>query len=424
MASAHGWTARLTAAMRRVRQRQIRCQKPDLECVLKKILFGILLTLTIVVSIAYIPSVMTAWHGGFYDTVIIDTLVYLWLIYLLFDHRMSYKTRVIGFVSPMWLLGAYLLLRFDQNGAGYMWLFAVPVLCSLLLNLRAGLIALVLNISILVIPGILISIGRVGTWGTVVNPGALWALMSGNFIALNAMLTVSVALTLDRLRQSLSELERQKTELAKTKEATIETVASLAEFRDSETGHHIQRTRLFVSELASAMSEDPEFEQILNPEYVDLLTRSAPLHDIGKIGIPDRILLKQGKLTEDEYEFMKLHTVFGRDVLLRSEKQLGSNGFLQLAAEVAYTHQERWNGSGYPQGLKGESIPLSGRIMAVADVYDAMRSQRPYKQPFSHDETIDYMRDNAGVLFDPKIIEKLLGLEQRFKAIHLKLADD
>ena len=142
------------------------------------------------------------------------------------------------------------------------------------------------------------------------------------------------------------------------------------------------------------------------------------MHDIGKIGVPDSILLKPGKLTPEEYEIMKQHTVYGRDALLSSERKLGHNSFLHLAAEIAYTHQERWDGSGYPLGLKGEEIPLSGRIMAVADVYDALTNERPYKEAMSHDQTIAYLKENSGILFDPEIIELMPEFEEKFYSIH------
>jgi putative two-component system response regulator len=198
-------------------------------------------------------------------------------------------------------------------------------------------------------------------------------------------------------------------------------VASLAEFRDADTGYHIRRTKSYVEELAGCLAERPGSG--LGADFVELLTKSAPLHDIGKIGVPDQILCKPGRLTPEEYEVMKRHATIGRDALLRSERQLGSNGFLRLAAEVAYSHQERWDGSGYPLGLKGDAIPLSGRIMAVADVYDALISRRPYKQPVDHESAVAYIQSNRGRLFDPQVVDALVERAERFRAIAARYAD-
>lgn len=212
-------------------------------------------------------------------------------------------------------------------------------------------------------------------------------------------------------------------QLVLTQDVTIETVATLAEYRDKETGNHIIRTQSYVRELAKHLALLPTHQEQLTPDYIELLHKSAPLHDIGKIGVPDHILLKPGKLSTAEFEEMKRHTVYGRDALLRSGEKLGKNCFLNLAAEIAYSHQERWDGSGYLLGLRREDIPLSGRIMAVADVYDALISPRVYKSAMSHDSAIDYIRRNSGTLFDPDIVNALLEHAKDFLLIAQKYAD-
>jgi putative two-component system response regulator len=161
----------------------------------------------------------------------------------------------------------------------------------------------------------------------------------------------------------------------------------------------------------------PAYKTLLNPENIELLFKSAPLHDIGKVGVPDVILHKPGKLTHEEFEVMKKHAVYGRDILQGAEDVLGSTSFLRLAKEVAYTHQEKWDGTGYPQGLKGEAIPISGRLMALADVYDALVSKRVYKEPFSHEDTVRMISEEAGTHFDPVMVEYFLKIENKFKNI-------
>jgi putative two-component system response regulator len=149
-----------------------------------------------------------------------------------------------------------------------------------------------------------------------------------------------------------------------------------------------------------------------------LLYRSAPLHDIGKVGIPERILLKQGQLDREEFEVMKLHAVYGRDTIMLVEKHIGgTNGFLMFAREIAHSHQEKWDGSGYPDHLAGEQIPLSARLMAVADVYDALISRRVYKPAFTHRQALDVMRKGRGTHFDPDVLDAFFEIEDQFAAI-------
>lgn len=220
-------------------------------------------------------------------------------------------------------------------------------------------------------------------------------------------------------------VEQRTAELADMQDAITLAMASLAETRDNETGNHIRRTQHYVAVLASFLRNHPRFSNELTDGNIDLLFKSAPLHDIGKVGIPDRILLKPGKLDPDEFEIMKLHTVYGRDVIVSVEKQLrGSNAYLRYAREIAYSHQEKFDGSGYPEQLTGDAIPLAARLMAVADVYDALISRRAYKPAFSHEAALEIMRAGRGTHFDPDVLDAMLGTEQRFKAIAAQFNDD
>ncbi|MDC7222858.1 MAG: response regulator, partial [Spirochaetales bacterium] len=194
---------------------------------------------------------------------------------------------------------------------------------------------------------------------------------------------------------------KRSEELNQTQDITIQCIASLAETRDNETGNHIRRTRSYVTLIAKELAKHPLYKEKITPELIELFAKSAPLHDVGKIGIPDSILLKPGKLTEREFAHMKMHTVFGGEALLKAEKKLGSNSFLRYATEIALNHHERWDGKGYPKGLAREEIPISARIMAVADVYDALISTRCYKKAFSHAKSVDILNEGAGSQFDP-----------------------
>jgi putative two-component system response regulator len=237
---------------------------------------------------------------------------------------------------------------------------------------------------------------------------------------------VATQLNLKNARQLLQDnnkhleyLVAERTEqLSKMQDATIMAMASLAETRDNETGNHIRRTQNYVAALARQLQTHPRFSSVLTEDNIELLYKSAPLHDIGKVGVPDRILLKPGKLDADEFEIMKLHTVYGRDTILSVEKHLGgSNGFLTFAREIAYSHQEKWDGSGYPENLQGEAIPVAARLMAVADVYDALISKRVYKPAFSHQEATDIMRKGRGSHFDPDVLDAFFQIEHAFCAI-------
>ncbi|PHV12420.1 response regulator [Chitinimonas sp. BJB300] len=221
-----------------------------------------------------------------------------------------------------------------------------------------------------------------------------------------------------------SEVAKRTREVVAIQEVTIRTMASLAETRDNETGNHIRRTQHYVRVLAEALCKNPIYTQMLDARTIESLFKSAPLHDIGKVGIPDRILLKPGKLEADEFEIMKTHTTLGRDTILHSEQELGFEiDFLRYAKEIAHSHQEKWDGSGYPQGLVGEAIPLSARLMAVADVYDALISRRVYKPAFTHDEAVTYIRNGSGSHFDPAIVEAFLTVTEAFQEIAANYAD-
>ncbi|MFA9464755.1 MAG: two-component system response regulator [Velocimicrobium sp.] len=229
-----------------------------------------------------------------------------------------------------------------------------------------------------------------------------------------------LAMQNETLEEKVSERTK---ELTLTQETTIEAMACLAEYRDPETGGHIKRTKNYVKILAEKLRDNPKYTNELNDEVISFLYKSAPLHDIGKIGIRDDILLKHGKLTEEEFEEMKMHAIIGYSALSTASKKLGRNSFLKYAMELSRYHQEKWDGTGYPEGISGENIPLSGRIMAIADVYDALISKRVYKPPFSHKKAVQIILEERGAHFDPEIVDAFLEINEDFRKIALKYAD-
>jgi putative two-component system response regulator len=220
------------------------------------------------------------------------------------------------------------------------------------------------------------------------------------------------------------EVARRTREVTAIQDVAIQAMASLAETRDNETGNHIRRTQHYIKVLAEHLRDHPRFSHFLSEETIQLLFKSAPLHDIGKIGIPDHILLKPGRFTEEEFEIMKTHTTLGRDAIQHAEDALGIRAdFLSLAKEIAYSHQEKWDGSGYPQGLAADEIPISARLMAVADVYDALISRRVYKSGMPHEQAVEIIRQGRGTHFDPDICDAFLVCVDQFQTIAERFAD-
>ncbi len=224
----------------------------------------------------------------------------------------------------------------------------------------------------------------------------------------------------DHLEQLVLERTR---ELELTQEVTIESLGTLAEYRDPETGGHIKRTKNYVRLLAEHLKDHPKYRNYLDDATIDFLYRSSPLHDIGKVGVPDAILIKPGKLTDEEFIEIKKHSVYGRNAIAVSEKRLGKKSFLQYAKIIAESHHEKWDGTGYPHGLKADDIPIPGRLMAIADVYDALISKRVYKPPFSHDKAVAIIAEGKGQHFDPDMVDAFLELEDQFRQIALEHAD-
>jgi len=244
---------------------------------------------------------------------------------------------------------------------------------------------------------------------------------------------VETHLALSRARRILQsrnsgledEVRRRTEEIEIAHDTTILVVAMLAETRDNDTGNHIRRTQHYVRILAEHMKGNLRCPELLDEAWIDLLCKSVPLHDIGKVGIPDAVLRKPGRLTAEEFEIMKTHAVLGRDAILAAESQVGtSNSFLYLAREVAGSHHEKWNGSGYPEGLSGDDIPLSARLMSVADVYDALISRRDYKPAFSHDRAVVLIVEGKGRDFDPDVVDAFLACGDRFAAIARQFLGD
>jgi putative two-component system response regulator len=251
------------------------------------------------------------------------------------------------------------------------------------------------------------------------------------FQPLEVLARVATHLELKRHQENLEDLVQERTrELLLTQDAVIYGLGILAEYRDPETGLHLKRTQLYVRLLAEHLQHHPRFQGYFDDTTIRRLYHSAPLHDIGKVGVPDSILLKPGKLTESEFAQMKRHSAYGRDVIERIKAGMHDemvSSFLKLAGECAYSHHEYWNGSGY-QGLRAEAIPVAGRLMALADVYDALTSKRTYKPAFSHERAVEIITEGDGRTapeqFDPDVLQAFVELQDSFRKVSASYKDD
>jgi adenylate cyclase len=261
--------------------------------------------------------------------------------------------------------------------------------------------------------------GTAGVWFA-----ATWLLSSGGLFVSPLFPTIAAAgalavMTLGRFGVERRRAESAGRERTAAQRLMVQTLLSLTEVRDAETGRHSRRTQQYARVLADALTRDHDFHEYLTPQRIDLLSSLAPLHDIGKVGIPDHILNKPGPLTPEEYVEMQKHPALGRGVILKAEQQVGvkDDATLAMAKDIVYTHHERWDGTGYPRHLHGSEIPVPGRIMAVVDVYDASVSRNLYRPSISHQQAVALIAGGKGTHFDPAVVDAFLGVADRFEEI-------
>jgi CHASE2 domain-containing sensor protein len=301
--------------------------------------------------------------------------------------------------------------------------------------IRRHAVGTALESQITLIPGVALSLivargglllGTIAGAGTFVTLwwGALWLLSANGLFVSPLFPSAGVVLALAVMTRARVTIERQRADLAGQEKSTaqrlmVQSLLSLTEVRDPETGRHSRRTQLYSKLLAQQLATHPRFREYLTPERIDLLSSLAPLHDIGKVGVPDRILNKPSALTPDELTEMRKHPVHGRDVILKAEQQAGvrDDTILTLAKDIVYTHHERWDGTGYPEGLRGTDIPIPGRVMALVDVYDAAVTRTVYRQSRSHDDTVNFIVSCKGTHFDPAVVDAFVGVAPEFEKV-------
>ncbi|MEG3753372.1 CHASE2 domain-containing protein [Psychromonas arctica] len=243
------------------------------------------------------------------------------------------------------------------------------------------------------------------------------------FIAIVSLVLSFIVMTTLKYYCAERQLATVQGAIANANLSIIDSMATVAELRDSETGGHITRTRLYVQALIKQLQTKPKYKHQINDEYIKFVSAASPLHDIGKVGIPDHILLKPGKLSADELVIMRTHAALGGDILRQTIKKLGPNPYLNIAIEIANYHHEKWDGTGYPLGLKGDAIPLSARVMAVADVFDALINKRIYKKAVSFDDTFSYIKQGSGNHFDPDVVDAFIEIKSDLLCIAQTIND-
>ena len=290
-----------------------------------------------------------------------------------------------------------------------------------------GMVVLVLGIAV---TWLVASTGTVsGVLGSTISIAALWYFAgwvlstTGVFVS-PLMPTIGVMAALAIMTFVKFTVERGRADTAgrertNAQRLMIQTLLSLTETRDAETGRHSRRTQQYVRLLAEQLSTHPEFQDYLTPERIDLVSSLAPLHDIGKVGVPDHILNKPGALTPDELAEMRKHPEYGYEVILKAEGRVGvrDDAILAVAKDIVYTHHERWDGTGYPRKLRGTEIPVEGRVMAVVDVYDAITTRTLYRPPMSHDDAVKFIVERKATHFDPAVVQAFVTLAPHFKIV-------
>jgi putative two-component system response regulator len=263
------------------------------------------------------------------------------------------------------------------------------------------------------------------TGATDVGSSSRFLLRAMTFVWVMALQAVVAYLILSRVRTAASQKEhlaadnllRRQNDLVRTRDAIVFGLAKLAESRDPETGNHLERIALYSTLLAKAIRRCPRYRDEISASFVKLIGISSALHDIGKVGVPDSVLLKRGELTAEERSLIEKHPEIGGRCIREIELRLGGSNFLQMARQIALAHHERWDGRGYPRGLSEESIPLAARIVAIADVYDALTVRRVYKEAWTHERSVAVIRDGRGKHFDPDMVDAFLRIHTEFRDI-------
>ena len=396
-------------------------QKHDFsDYLIKYILLNFILILGFVVSVIFVFQNIST--DSYFDAIAGLFMAFV-LIIVFFVSRTNVPQIVLTFISSI-SFGFYLTLLIwdgDAQGAGFLFIFIYPMITVLLLGLAKGItLSVILLIIVIVeffIPGasrfeyhLDVSLRMIAVYIMISGTTLVFEISRKNKDKVNENLTQKIM----GINENLQNIVEQRTKkIVKLQNAILKTMSNLVEYRDFVTGKHVERTQYSVSLLLDEIKNQKIFSEIINSWDINLVLQSVQLHDIGKIAISDLILNKPAQLTKDEYNEMKKHTVFGFKIIERIEADSGESELLNHAKIFALTHHEKWDGTGYPNGLHGDNIPLQGRIMAIADVYDALISERPYKKALPHEEAVKIIISGKGTQFDPVLIDLFIKLNNR-----------
>ncbi len=325
---------------------------------------------------------------------------------VLFSRRLRYRDKTYIVTTFIYAIGVYLFVAYGPAGDSRLWLFFVVIIAALYTTVTFSIVVAVLAALTDALFGIAMHVGIVSWPDYVLDSLGSWMVVSFNLLALATVVIVTI-------RSLLAGLEGAFTRVTRGRVATVTGLAKLAEYRDTDTGEHLDRISEYSVELATCARRVSSLSAYVDDEYISDLGVSSLLHDIGKVGIPDRILLKPGKLTEREFDSIKQHPVYGARVIDAIAATMKDDGFLAMARHIARHHHEWWNGQGYPDGLSGEDIPLSARIVAIVDVFDALVSHRVYKSAMSPSEALAIIRERRGVQFDPALTDCFVEMIER-----------
>ena len=381
------------------------------------IFYSITFAIVCIGFLMYIPSTIYTLLEKSYSLSLIYSVALGVLSYLYFYSRLSihYKTLILSFI--IFGLSVAVIINYGPVGVGTFFLFIIVLICSLFIGLKASFVASILNFLTILLFGFLYYKSIIH-WDYLTGyPKSLWFLNALNILFVEIIFATAISFLIQGVKKTFATIN-------KTKEATITGLAKLAEYKDIDTGMHLERIREYAGLLATTISKQKLFNNYVTGQYIDDIYLSSTLHDIGKVGVPDTILLKPGKLDKDEFEIIKNHSKIGSNVIEEISNKLGDKSFLDMARSIAHSHHEKWDGSGYPDGLCGNDIPLSARIIALADVYDALTSKRVYKDAFTHDAAVQIITKDKGKHFDPVIVDTFISLESRFNEIRVKYSDN
>lgn len=330
--------------------------------------------------------------------------------FIIFYKPFPFHLKAMAMGLVFYTFGLNALMFGGPAGESGIWFVCNAVHCSLFLGLKTSLMFACLNFLTGVTVAFLYHQGFLG-WDFLKEYSfSHWISQCTNVFFITVSFIFANTMLIKGVKNAFKVLN-------KNKEATIIGLAKLAEYRDNETRIHLDKIREYAVILALKMSEIEPFRSLVDEQYLQDLYISSALHDIGKVGISDSILIKSGKLTDTEFEIIKKHTVYGKTVIQEISNHLEDKSVFNMAEDIAYCHHERWDGTGYPEGLSGENIPLSARIVALVDVYDTITSKRPYKQALTHDEAVHIIAGERGKYFDPRIVEVFLLIEKEFHEI-------